>query len=75
MSRQLVNNVPHQTDLASRVALLEKRCDGLLSMVQALLAARGADVLKANSKPADPFAGYGFGGHYDLNELQGGGND
>jgi hypothetical protein len=66
MSRQLVNS----TDLASRVALLEKRCDGLFQMVQALQAARGADVLKANSKPADPFAGYGFGGHYDLNELQ-----
>lgn len=73
MSRQLVNSA----DLASRVALLERRCDGLFQMVQALQAARGADVLKAaNSKPADPFAGYGFGQqHYDLNELQGGGND
>lgn len=67
MSRQLVNS---NNDLAARVAMLERRCDGLFQMVQALQAARGADVLKANSKPADPFAGYGFGGHYDLNALQ-----
>lgn len=66
MSRQLVNS----TDLAARVAMLERRCDGLFALVQQLQAARGADVLKANTRPADPFAGYGFGGHYDLNALQ-----
>lgn len=65
MSRQLVNSA----DLASRVAMLERRCDGLFAMVQALQAARGADVLKSNAK-ADPFAGYDFGQRYDLNELQ-----
>lgn len=70
MSRQLTNNVPHQTDLAARVAQLEKRCDGLFQMAQALQAARGSDLLKANAK-ADPFAGYGFGQQrYDLNGLQ-----
>ena len=70
MSRQLVNNVPHQTDLAARVAMLERRCDGLFAMVQQLQAARGADLLKSNAKAADPFAGYGFGQRYDLNGLQ-----
>lgn len=40
------------TDLAARVALLEKRCDGLFSMVQALQAARGAELLEANKKAA-----------------------
>lgn len=70
MSRQLVNSA----DLASRVAQLEKRCDGLFQMVLQLQAARGADLLKANAK-ADPLANYTFGQRYDLNELQGGGRD
>lgn len=65
MNRQLVNNVPQQTDLAARVALLEKRCDGLFSMVQALQAARGAELLEANKKAAS-HADYTMAG-YDLN--------
>lgn len=63
MSRQLVTNVP--TDLVSRVALLEMRCNGLLSMVQALQAARGAELLEANAKMAS-HADYTMDG-YDLN--------
>lgn len=38
------------TDLASRVATLERRCDGLLVLVQQLQAARGAELLEANKK-------------------------
>lgn len=65
MSRQLVNNVPQQSDLAARVAVLEKRCDGLLVLVQQLQAARGEEVLKtANAAKASD--GYTFG-DYDMN--------
>jgi len=46
-----MNKLP-TTDLAARVAMLERRCDGLLSMVQQLQAARGAELLKANAKMA-----------------------
>lgn len=59
MNRQTNN------DLAARVAMLERRCDGLFSMVQALQAARGEELLKANAKMAS-HADYDMGG-YDLN--------
>lgn len=53
------------TDLAARVAMLEKRCDGLFSMVQQLQAARGEEVLKQNTRMAS-HADYKMDG-YDLN--------
>lgn len=46
-----MNKLP-TNDLAARVAMLEKRCDGLLVLVQQLQAARGEEVLKANAKMA-----------------------
>lgn len=46
-----MNKLP-TTDLAARVAMLERRCDGLLSMVQALQAARGEELLRTNAKMA-----------------------
>lgn len=59
-----MNKLP-TTDLAARVAMLERRCDGLLSMVQALQAARGEELLRTNAKMAS-HADYDMGG-YDLN--------
>ncbi len=59
-----MNKLP-TTDLAARVAMLERRCDGLLVLVQQLQAARGAELLEANAKMAS-HADYKMDG-YDLN--------